>query len=1218
MNLKTMTGRFLVILVCITTLLSAMSYCTYADESQTPNNGIVISVETETVNKSAAPLYTDDAGKYYIASVDINVASNPGFICLKGNLAYPQGITLIEAVDGTLNDNTLLNNLSPDTAAELARNPYKIAYAAGISENDITNTGTLMTLNFRVPENVSVGDYEITFTPTEAIDADYADITSDIVLTQGKISITGEALIYRNASAFTKYLDAETAVTAASGSDPAYVRHGMADASTRTGITPAASAASYPIVKIYYRTNIINEDNTLAQMTSMTASYSSSGDIEETIGNISASSAFPTVAGEWGYGIYDLGDSANDYYLANSVYGFIPQGEFAKANMTTGEYFDIAYVGFFATVADAQAATFEPVYTVTFVSDNQTYATQQAWEYGVELVYPETDPTKQGVVFAGWSVSEGTSVTEDITVNALYDEPMIYSGQSLIDPVSAYNIYYYVRPTSAVGSDPRLYHMTGNYQTGTSATNLPTIQWTGPTLDISDFPIVKVYYRTDVTTDGSLATPVLTATASNWNTLSLTPHTLSSPATSAGEWGYVIADANRTNLFTESVKLRTIDAQSFLTQGSDNYLDIAYIGFFPTAEDAAAATFEPEYTVTFAVDGVTYATQDIWQSGVALVYPETEPVKEGYTFTGWSIAEGTSITADTTVNAEFTDQFTVTFIANGETYGDIVTVNAGGRLVYPETSPTKPGSVFEYWADADGNVVPEGTIITANTTLYANFSLAPIIFSGSTLIDPVSAYSIYYYVRPTAATASAPRHYHMTSTWTSSSNIPTIEWKSSSTQTIGYQDISEHSFVKIYYRTDGTVTDEEGNTTLATPNFKAIATNWNELTLNPLASSSPATAEGEWGYIIANANRTNMFTSSVKLRQLTASSYFNNNSTATYVDIAYIGFFPTEEMAQAATFGPELTVTFEVEGETFATQDIWQSGAGLVYPDTEPTKYGAQFNGWVDAQGNTVAEGTPINSDTTLYADFTLAPIIFSGSTLIDPVSAYSIYYYVRPTAATATDPRLYHMTSTWTSSSNIPTIEWKSSTTQTIGYQDIHEHPYVKIYYRTDGTVTDEEGNTTLAVPNFKVVATNWNEITLNPLASSYPATADGEWGYIIADANRTNKFTSSVKLRQLTASAYFNNNSTATYVDIAYIGFFPTEEMAQAATFDDVTLGTNANAEPEAEPAAEPEAEPAAEPEAEPAAEPEAEPEAESAAEPEAEPEAEPTEESTEEITE
>lgn len=55
--------------------------------------------------------------------------------------------------------------------------------------------------------------------------------------------------------------------------------------------------------------------------------------------------------------------------------------------------------------------------------------------------------------------------------------------------------------------------------------------------------------------------------------------------------------------------------------------------------------------VTFA-DGINDA-KVVFEKDAALVYPETNPKIVGYTFTGWDIAAGTAVTADTTVNAQY-------------------------------------------------------------------------------------------------------------------------------------------------------------------------------------------------------------------------------------------------------------------------------------------------------------------------------------------------------------------------------------------------------------------------------------------------------------------------------------------------------------------------------------------------------------------------------------
>ena len=92
---------------------------------------------------------------------------------------------------------------------------------------------------------------------------------------------------------------------------------------------------------------------------------------------------------------------------------------------------------------------------------------------------------------------------------------------------------------------------------------------------------------------------------------------------------------------------------------TDATVEFTYIAFFSTLEDATNYVYVPSedapktYTVTFVADDAEFEKYENVVEGTALVYPTTTPTKEGYTFKGWDVAAGTEITSDLTVTAQF-------------------------------------------------------------------------------------------------------------------------------------------------------------------------------------------------------------------------------------------------------------------------------------------------------------------------------------------------------------------------------------------------------------------------------------------------------------------------------------------------------------------------------------------------------------------------------------
>ena len=106
----------------------------------------------------------------------------------------------------------------------------------------------------------------------------------------------------------------------------------------------------------------------------------------------------------------------------------------------------------------------------------------------------------------------------------------------------------------------------------------------------------------------------------------------------------------------------------------------------PTVEAALTAsepTVEPAaHTLTFLVDGETYATQSLAEG--ATITPPAPPAKEGYTFTGWDNLPETMPAADVTVNAVFTvNEYLVYYYLGDELYAT-QEVAYGAAITPPE------------------------------------------------------------------------------------------------------------------------------------------------------------------------------------------------------------------------------------------------------------------------------------------------------------------------------------------------------------------------------------------------------------------------------------------------------------------------------------------------------------------------------------------------------
>ncbi len=133
---------------------------------------------------------------------------------------------------------------------------------------------------------------------------------------------------------------------------------------------------------------------------------------------------------------------------------------------------------------------------------------------------------------------------------------------------------------------------------------------------------------------------------------------------------------------------------------------------------------EPElYALTYLVDGdVFYA--DSLAEGDDIILPE-EPVKEGYTFSGWSEVPETMPAEDVTVTGYFTiNKYLVTFKIGDEVIA-ADSLEYGAAIVAPD-APDREGYTFDGWGE-----VAE-TVPASDVTYEGSYT--------------VNIYKVYYYV----------------------------------------------------------------------------------------------------------------------------------------------------------------------------------------------------------------------------------------------------------------------------------------------------------------------------------------------------------------------------------------------------------------------------------------------------------------------------------------
>ncbi|MBE6606688.1 MAG: hypothetical protein E7635_06595 [Ruminococcaceae bacterium] len=356
-----------------------------------------------------------------------------------------------------------------------------------------------------------------------------------------------------------------------------------------------------------------------------------------------------------------------------------------------------------------------------------------------------------------------------VSVSAAAD-PIIFAGSTLSRPSSR---FYYQGVSAPTVTTPQMYHHDASiWDSSKSASDSnpsPTIEFPKKyhvagsddmamgTVDVTAVPVLKLYYRTNKMDGQNLAVPTtLEYTDSSWSEVKFTNYydaTNSAPATKAGEWGYIIVNFSNASIGSGGKKLRDIHSSKFLTSKSNEYIDIAYIGFFDSVASAKAAEWKSEYpSVTFYdANGTTvFYSYQTWKAGGTVTLPAENPdptqVDPDASFIGWFTEEdgmGTEYKGGEAIPAAGLELYPFISTAYNVTFdcGDgspiVKPIEANEALVLPAENeiPAKRGYDFVGWYTAlddtgvkitndDGTVKSDYTPVTATATYFAKYELS--------------------------------------------------------------------------------------------------------------------------------------------------------------------------------------------------------------------------------------------------------------------------------------------------------------------------------------------------------------------------------------------------------------------------------------------------------------------------------------------------------------
>ena len=124
-----------------------------------------------------------------------------------------------------------------------------------------------------------------------------------------------------------------------------------------------------------------------------------------------------------------------------------------------------------------------------------------------------------------------------------------------------------------------------------------------------------------------------------------------------------------------------------------------------------------KYLLTYMVDGEVFKSDSIFYN--TALNPEAEPIKEGYTFSGWSEIPETMPAHDVTITGTFTiNKYLLTYKVDGEVVkSDSIEFNT---TITPIEEPTKEGYTFTGWSEIPETMPSHDVEITGNFYQYGD------------------------------------------------------------------------------------------------------------------------------------------------------------------------------------------------------------------------------------------------------------------------------------------------------------------------------------------------------------------------------------------------------------------------------------------------------------------------------------------------------------------
>ena len=364
-------------------------------------------------------------------------------------------------------------------------------------------------------------------------------------------------------------------------------------------------------------------------------------------------------------------------------------------------------------------------YKLTYIVDGVEYKSYDV-EYSATIT-PEAEPTKEGYTFSGWSEIPETMPAHDVTVTgtfAINSYKLTYTvdgevyksydleyGATIIPEPSPTKEGYTFSGWSEIPETMPAHDVT---VIGTFSINSYKLIYT---VDGVEYKSYDIEYGATITPE---AEPTKEGyTFSGWSTI---PETM--PAHDVTVTGTFSINKYKLTYTVDSEVYKTYDIEYGATitpEAEPTKEGYTFSGWstipttMPAHDVTVTGTFSiNKYKLTYTVDSKVYKTYDIEYG--ATITPIAEPIKEGYSFSGWSEIPASMPAHDVTISGTFSiNKYKLTYIVDGIEYKSY-DIEYGATII-PEAEPTKEGYNFSGWSEIPKTMPAHDVTVTGTFTL---------------------------------------------------------------------------------------------------------------------------------------------------------------------------------------------------------------------------------------------------------------------------------------------------------------------------------------------------------------------------------------------------------------------------------------------------------------------------------------------------------------------